>query len=161
MTKVKIPLLNILIGLLIIAIVATLYIPTIEVSEEKTISVMGYLSFPTDHKDVTNLFEGLYADFNINMEVWWLLLLQVFGVCSLVLMALYPAQLKSIVLPILFSFTGIGAFCFNRIVYTAGFTFTGIGLMVILLLVSLYNVGFIDAAANVLRRALAPKPASK
>lgn len=157
MAKVKIPLLNVLIGILIIVVVATLYVPTIQVTEEKVISVMGYLSFPTDHKDVTKMFEGLYEDFNINMEVWWLLLLQIFAICSLVLMALYPAQKKSMALPILFSVEGIGCLCVNRLVYIGGLTFINIALMAVVLLVALYNVGFVDWIIEAAKRPRAAK----
>ncbi len=142
MTKVKYPLLNILIGLLIVAMIAILFVPAYTVGE-KTLSVMGYLSFPTDHKDVTKMFESIYEDFNINREVWWLLLTQIAGICSLVLMALYPAQKKSLAMPILFSVIGIGTICANRLVHVSGFTAIEIVLLVAVLLLSLYNADLI------------------
>ncbi len=142
MTKVKFPLLNILIALLIIATIAMLFVPTIEVGE-KTVSVMGYISFPTEHKDVEKMFKGLYDDFNINREVWWLLLTQILGIGSLALLAVYPGETKSMAMPVFFSLVGIFAVAFNRIVHVSGTTFILIALMAVVLGLSLYNADFI------------------
>lgn len=138
MTKVKYPLLTILIGLLILATLTTLYVPTIEVGE-KTISVMGYISFPTNHTDVGKMFKSLYADFNINREVWWMLLTQILGIGSLALFAVYPNEKKSMAMPVFFSLVGIVTVAVNRIVAVSGTTYILIALMAVILLLTLYN----------------------
>ncbi len=110
----KKPVLNVVIGILILATLVTMWLPCYEANGDSA-SLMGYISFPTNHKGITKMFEAQYEGFILNGQVWVPLLLLIAGVGSLVLMILRRNMTDALILPSVFSIVGILNCWFNQL----------------------------------------------
>lgn len=102
----KKPFLNVVVGLLLVAALITMWLPCYEANGDST-SLMGYISFPTEHKGVTKMFEAQYNGFILGKQVWVPLILVVSGVSSIILLLLRRNLTDSLILPAAFSTVGI------------------------------------------------------
>lgn len=106
MSVTKRPILNVLIGILILASLVTMWIPCYEANGDSA-SLMGYISSPSNHKGITAMFEELHEGFILNGQVWIPLINLLIGVSALVVMILKRNLTSSLILPGVFSIVGI------------------------------------------------------
>ncbi len=119
----KKPILNAVIGLLIIATIVTMWIPCYEANGDSA-SLMSYIAFPTRHKGITQMFEELYDGFILNGQVWIPLLILLMGIGAIVLMLLQRNLTNSLILPGVFSLVGILNCWINPLCRTGGMVTT-------------------------------------
>ena len=149
MSVTKRPVLNLLIGILIIAALAVMWIPCYEVNGDSA-SLMGYISSPTTHKNITKMFEAKYDGFILNGQVWVPLILLIMGVGSIILMLLKRNLTDSLILPSIFSVVGILNCWFNQLTRAGGMIATLIPtlLMAAILILCIINGDWIPSESE-------------
>lgn len=98
--------LDLLIALLVIAALALLFTPCLTAGQD-TASVMGYIGFPEDHKEITAGLEEAIADFTMNGAVGMPILMLLLGIVALIILLMKRGDTISLIPAMLFSLVAI------------------------------------------------------